>query len=127
MGLATTLSRALFFFAYLSLLRMLERRNYDAAGKYGLLSHAACLADDTSSIWWLSDFDRQTSLQLAYKMAAIQLWAKFSLSCVILVCGDISSSPGLVSTQGRTGLSVLYFNACSQVNKTAFLESQLTL
>lgn len=63
---------------------------------------------------------------LVYKMAVILLWAKFSLVS-ILVCGDISSNPGPVSTQGGTGLSVLYFNACSLVNKMAFLESQLAL
>ena len=45
----------------------------------------------------------------------------------IFVCGDISFNLGPVSTPGRAGLSVLYFNACSLVNKTAFLEFQLAV
>ena len=122
MGLATTLSCALFFLVYLSLLRVRERRNYDTTCKYGLLSRAACFADDTSSIWWLLDFDRRTSCWHTR-------WRRFyfglnSPSLVsILVCGDISSNPGPVSMPGRTGLSVLYFNASSLVNKTAFFFS----
>ena len=50
----------------------------------------------------------------------------------IHVCGDVSSNPGPVPMPeggggGGTGLSVLYFNRCSLVNKTVFLESQLAL
>ena len=45
----------------------------------------------------------------------------------ILVCADISSNPGPVLIPGMTGVSILYFSACSLVNKTAFLESQLAL
>ena len=107
MGLRTTLSCALFFLVYLSLHRILRGSNFYTAGKYGLLSHTTCLADDTSSIWWLLDFDSRTSCWHTR-------WRRFyfvlnSLSLVsIAFCGDISSNPGPVST----GLSVLYFNAC---------------
>ena len=119
MGLATTLSCALFFLVYLSLLRIPEPRNYDTTCKYGLLSHAACFTDDTSSIWWLLDFDRRTSCWHTR-------WRRYyfglnSPSLVgILVCRHISSNPGPVSMPRRTGVSVLYLNACSLVNKTAF-------
>lgn len=51
MGLTTTLWCALFFLAYLLLL-CIQDRNYDTAGKYGLLSHAACLANDTFGGFW---------------------------------------------------------------------------
>ena len=112
MGLATTLSCALFFLVYLSLLRIRERRNYDTTCKYGLLSRAAYFADDTSSIWWFFDFDRRTSCWHTR-------WRRFyfglnSPSLVsILVCGDISSSPVLYWCQGGPAyLFCISMHAC---------------
>ena len=48
---------------------------------------------------------RQANLVLAYKIAAILLWAEFPL-VRILVCGDISSNLGPASMPGRTSCKI---------------------
>ena len=48
---------------------------------------------------------RQANLVLAYKIAAILLWAEFPL-VRILVCSDISSNLGPASMPGRTSCKI---------------------
>ena len=95
-GLATTLSYVLCFLVYLSLLHIRERRNNDTTCKYGLLSHSACLTDDTSSIRWLLDFDRRTFCWHTRWRGLYFGPNSAYLHKSILVCSDICSKPGPV-------------------------------